>query len=531
MGGRRLRSIGATLVAAAGLTIIGALATGEVHLVTTHGISMEPRFTTGDLAVIVPAPRYRVGEIVGYHSPMLHIVVLHRIVAEHKGLFTFKGDNNSFVDPVHLPASAIVGRLWLHIPRGGVVLAWFRSPVFLGLAAFLVMALGVGERARRRRRRGRGSETVTRERPTRGTVTVPWWPVALAGAAVGLFAVFTAVTWTRPTTRPSASAVAYAQTGTFSYAGAAPAGITYPTGQVTTGDAVFLHLVHTLDVRFRFALNPKTTTGTTATVAVRGTIGAVATVDGSGQWSGLLASVPAVSFSGSAATVTVPLDLTRVPGVTQSFAQETGVGLVDPDIVVTPVVHVRGTIDGAPLRSTFAPTLSFGIDGQTLALVGTSSGSDGPTRSMDVTQAGSVTRPTRVPSRVELLGHTASVTEARRLSLGGLVLALIAAAWAWAWWWRRRRMDETALIHAAYGHDLVTVAASPAPKAPLVVDMETFDELARVARHYDCVILEHAHAEGQAYYVECGTTVYRCGVEPPADGSAITGADVPAPVA
>src|SRR5271170_7219220 len=138
MAGRRFRRIGAILVTVAGLTVILALSTGEMSLVTTHGISMEPKFHTGDLAVIVPSAHYRVGEIVGYHSPLLHIVVLHRIVAEHGGFFTFKGDNNSFLDPVRLPASAIEGRLWLHIARGGIVLGWFRSPVVLGLLAFLV---------------------------------------------------------------------------------------------------------------------------------------------------------------------------------------------------------------------------------------------------------------------------------------------------------------------------------------------------------------------------------------------------------
>ena len=65
MAGRRLRRITATLVVVAGLAVIGALATGEVALVTTHGVSMEPTFHTGDLAVIVPSASYHVGEVVG----------------------------------------------------------------------------------------------------------------------------------------------------------------------------------------------------------------------------------------------------------------------------------------------------------------------------------------------------------------------------------------------------------------------------------------------------------------------------------
>ncbi len=105
------------------------------------------------------------------------------------------------------------------------------------------------------------------------------------------------------------------------------------------------------------------------------------------------------------------------------------------------------------------------------------------------------------------------VAQARRLGLGGLILAILALIGACVWQMRRRRMDETGRIHAAFGHDLVAVSASPAPHAPLVVDVATFDELARLARRYECVILEHAHIGGHAYYVESGATLYRCGVE------------------
>ena len=75
--GRRFRRIGAALVAVVSLTVIVTLATGEAALVTTHGISMEPTFHTGDLAVLAPSARYHVGEVVGYHSPLLHLSLIH----------------------------------------------------------------------------------------------------------------------------------------------------------------------------------------------------------------------------------------------------------------------------------------------------------------------------------------------------------------------------------------------------------------------------------------------------------------------
>ena len=46
-----------------------------------------------------PPSHYKVGDIVAYRSTMLHIVVLHRIIAVKGDRYVFKGDNNDFVDP------------------------------------------------------------------------------------------------------------------------------------------------------------------------------------------------------------------------------------------------------------------------------------------------------------------------------------------------------------------------------------------------------------------------------------------------
>ena len=58
------------------------------------------------------------------------------------------------------------------------------------------------------------------------------------------------------------------------------------------------------------------------------------------------------------------------------------------------------------------------------------------------------------------------------------------------------------------------MSTSPAVGAALVVDVETFGGLGRLADRYDCMILELEHAQGHTYYVECGATVYRYGTEP-----------------
>ena len=72
---------------------------GGTTYVSTHGISMEPKFHTGDLAVLRAANSYAVGDVVAYRSPSLGITMLHRIVEDHDGTFVTRGDNNGWNDP------------------------------------------------------------------------------------------------------------------------------------------------------------------------------------------------------------------------------------------------------------------------------------------------------------------------------------------------------------------------------------------------------------------------------------------------
>jgi signal peptidase I len=97
MSYRRVRSLvaGAVVLAVGGLgwyffapSQIG----GSTGYVITHGISMEPLIHTGDLVLVRPADHYRVGQVVAYHSTVLHTVALHRIIAISDGHYTFKGD-------------------------------------------------------------------------------------------------------------------------------------------------------------------------------------------------------------------------------------------------------------------------------------------------------------------------------------------------------------------------------------------------------------------------------------------------------
>src|SRR5947209_16784038 len=130
---RALATLAFTLLAFAGWHwLVPAQLGGLTTYVRTSGISMEPRFQTGDLALVRPASEYRIGEIVAYHSSLLHVVVLHRIIGRKGNRYIFKGDNNNFVDPIGAARSQLIGALWLRVPHGGVVLRLLHTPIMVG---------------------------------------------------------------------------------------------------------------------------------------------------------------------------------------------------------------------------------------------------------------------------------------------------------------------------------------------------------------------------------------------------------------
>ena len=91
--------LGAAAAAAAWWFLAPPALGGSTSLAIVDGSSMFPTFERNDLVVLRPSSAYRVGDVVAYHSTLVHRVVLHRIVAVRDGRYTFKGDNNNFLDP------------------------------------------------------------------------------------------------------------------------------------------------------------------------------------------------------------------------------------------------------------------------------------------------------------------------------------------------------------------------------------------------------------------------------------------------
>src|SRR5689334_14398548 len=125
---------------------------GQAAYVIVSGISMEPNFHRGDLAILRVVDDYAIGDVVTYRHPTIGPVI-HRIIKRDGDRYVFKGDNNSWIDEYHPTKDELIGKLWIHLPAAGDLVEQLRIPRNMAalVAVMGVMVMTTGTRSVGRR--------------------------------------------------------------------------------------------------------------------------------------------------------------------------------------------------------------------------------------------------------------------------------------------------------------------------------------------------------------------------------------------
>lgn len=489
-------------VVAVGLVFLAPLQVGgRTAYVITTGVSMEPTFHDGDLVLTRTQDTYEVGDIVLYHAAELGRNVLHRIVAVDGERFVLQGDNNGYRDPEHPTADQIRGVAWVLLPGVGRTLEWLRHPLALAAIAFVVvfgLFAGGREVTRRRRPAKDGPEPVrVRSVDPVESVAVPRSVLTGALVAFALFAAVAFVAFGRPTTTTVELADAWTHTGTFSYEASVPRSTVYPDGAVTTGDTVFTELVHKLRVGFDYGFVAREASD------VRGGIGLEAVVSDGRGWTRPFRIRAEQPFSGATARVDGVLDLGMVRAAVERMKELTGSNTTAFELTIMPTVALAGYAGAELIDEAYRPELALELDEVSLRPVASG---DGESPTFEVRESGIATA--EQPASIGFVLTSLSVTSARSLALLGLVVSGLVAVAAATLLVQRDRQGESGRIQARYGSRVVTAEAE-IPDGRWVTDVCSIDELARIAEHYDRVILRVAVPGGETYIVDDGVAVYR----------------------
>jgi signal peptidase I len=455
---------------------------GPFAYVTTHGTSMAPRFHTGDLAVVHPESSYRVGDVTAYHNEMLHTVVLHRIVAISQGHYTFKGDNNSWLDAERPVRTQLIGKLVVRVPQGGAWLHRLISPPLLAMCAFGLLGAGATTANRRRRGRRRMTRHAAPKRK-RKRLEHPFRAAAMqAGAAALLLATVAVVTWSRPATGLVMQSVGHAQKMTLSYVATVKPSPAYPGPVVTAPTPIFRNVAKAIQLQLRYR-------GTSGDVRVDAELSTPA------GWSYSLPLIPQTRIDGATAVLRAPLDLTAFDRRAAAAARATG--LPSTPLNVTIVARVTGPADGHVFASRFPFSLT------PLSLTATDS------RALTVTSSTPAMHARSAAAMLHLLHRQITVSSARRITTGAALLAVLAVLALLAAGRRAGRGNESDRIARRWPELLVDVQPISTPPGRPVVDVPAFSELVRIAERYETLILHWSRCDVDTYLLQDDITVFR----------------------
>lgn len=488
------------LVTALRLTALSVIVAGFVGIsgiliVSTKGVSMQPAFSEGDLAILHRTKQYSVGDVAVYRSLNMDTSVMHRIVASDSGRYTFKGDNNTWLDPERPTRDQLLGKLALRIPNGGKLLARAVSPATVGGLVFSVLvsggtALTMTKRGRRAQRRITGHPAAARmpslralPPPLRNAVS----GVALLGLASALLGV---VAWSRPIS--STALTSSPATVTFSYRAAVAQSPAYDQTIVRNPQPVFRALTDVVDIAFVYdSGNPvdHSTVGVTVELA---------TANG---WRSSVPLLPTRRIARFPLRETIRLDLSQLQRRAEAAAGVIGSGPTgDVSVSVVPTITPG---EGAAFR----PALAFTLDSTALRLTeGTPANLRIDASSPDDTTTGSQAGTMAIPG----LGRSLPVAYARTASSAGAAAALIAAGIVALLARRSATTSEADALTARHPGRLVPAEPIELHTDRPVVDLPNTDALLQVAGRYGLLVMHWDRGGTHTYVVLDDHTTYRC---------------------
>lgn len=311
----------------------------------------------------------------------------------------------------------------------------------------------------------------------------------------------------RPAGREVATPGAYRQTGHFSYGAVLTRNSPlYPSGQVAAGEPLYLDLVRSIELGFAYRFESRTPHRLTGSIALRALLSSK-----TDNWHEVLVLSRPARFVGDRASVSASITSGRLLGLISALASQSGVPGASYSAEIQPVVRVAGSAAGHRLASVFSPGLPLAITNHEASLLladpllpaGASYGAPSEaslvSAALNPVRAGSL--PEAAPDVVAVGRFSLPVWLLRALGvlLAGLAALALAASVA------RRRRPRATSEEAAVARRL-RVAVFPLARLERtrrdLLEVESFPDLARLARYLDRPILMTEAGDGRLFAVD-----------------------------
>lgn len=466
---------------------------GQASYVMVNGISMEPKYHTGDLVIVRKQPVYQVGDVIAYRDAQMSAYVIHRVIGIEQGQYVLKGDNNSWIDAYHPDQNEVAGKQWVYVPKAGRTILWLRIPANLSLVVVLVGGVVMTNQSAKpsNARQGKSIPSLHKDGMLEGTLY-------LLGFLFIVFMGLSIFAFTRPLTR-AADDIAYQQGGNYSYSAPGTVGV-YDTDMVRSGEPIFPKLTCSLNIAFIYVV-----TGNQFEALMGSQQMYMRVLDEQSGWQRTIPLIPPTAFTGNSYSATSTLDLCQLEALINQMETATGLRANSYSVEITSSIGFTTTVSGQTITDTFTPTLVFRYDKIHLFLANMSAEDD----PMHISQKGLVASTNVEPNTILFLGLKPTVTFLRVLSLLGLGLALSGSALVGLSVYNTTRQSAEALIRLRYGTMLVKVHEKSLESMSTMIDVTSIDGLAKIAERLGSMILYTTVNSLFYYYVQSNHITYR----------------------
>ena len=457
------------------------------------GNSMETQFHLGDLLLLRKASEYRIGEAVTYKNAEMGQYVFHRIIDVNLERFILKGDNNDWTDTYQPAEDEIVGKLWIHVPKAGKAIEWLRLPVNLAVAVALLGGAFMYDMLMKPNKKEKsGTKLPVNLNSSLEIMLYGAGFVVLAFLGLCIFA------FTRPLAKDTEN-IPYQQDGSFFYSATGAPGI-YDTDKVRSGEPIFPKLTCYLNIGYSYSVTSSQLQDVSGSHQMYARV-----LDEKSGWQRTLPMTAEKIFNGNSFLAMSTLDLCQVQALIDMVEQETG--LHESTYTLEIVAHARTdiTIAGQVQRGSFEPALKFKFDDVHFYLADRGSHEDPLHFSEQGLVAGTISQ----PNTLAILGLQPSVLSVRVIGLGGLSLSLLALLVIGWTAFRGTHNDRDALIRLKFGGLLMDVQEYALDATTPFIEVNTIDDLARMAERQNTMILHTTYRFTDYYLVQAHGITYR----------------------
>ena len=501
---------------------------GNAAYVIVNGISMEPGFHLGDLVIVRSSSHYDIGDAVVYKNQgMGGRNVFHRIIETNLDRYVLKGDNNSWVDTYQPTQKEVIGKLWIHIPRGGWLLEKVRTPTGMAiLAGALGLFLVTGSSPERRKGKKQMNRNSIREWFASVSEKVASFFAKLFKAnpephkesnkqpidsgtsseifffTLGIIAfsslILAIVSFSRPAFRTAIDDVSYKHLGVFSYSTTAPDGV-YDANAVKSGDPIFPKLTCKVDVSFQYVLIAEQVENFVGTYQLTATI-----ADPLTGWKRSIPLQAVTPFSETTSTVNTELNLCEIESMVRSYEENSAASPGSYELTISPQVSVSASVAGRELQDVFNNGLKFRYDHNQFYIM-----NDGETDLFRPAESGSLGKERKEADTFSLFGLKMQIPALRIFSLIGLAGALAGMTYLWQTLQKLSKNNQAEFIRAKYGVMLVDVQKTKLGSSKSLIEVSSIDDLAKLAERHNTMILHETQGYLHIYYVQAEISTYR----------------------